>query len=66
MGELRLIRGSPIVFWLYTEGSYFFEKLSAQFGFQFAVSFAMPFMAWLINCTLLLAWTLVHLGLKPL
>jgi hypothetical protein len=31
-----------------------------------AVSFATSFMAWIINCALLFAWTLVHLGLKPL
>jgi hypothetical protein len=39
--------------------------VKAQLGFQ-VVSFATPFMAWIINCALLFAWTLVHLGLKPL
>jgi hypothetical protein len=42
-----------------------FQSLS-QFFFGVAVSFATPFMVWIINSALLFAWTLVHLGLKPL
>jgi hypothetical protein len=38
----------------------------AQLGFQVAVSFATPFMAWIINFTRLFAWTLVHIGVKTL
>jgi hypothetical protein len=38
----------------------------AQSGFQVAVSFATPFMAWIINFTPLFAWTLVHIGVRGL
>jgi hypothetical protein len=42
-----------------------FQSLS-RFFFGVDVSFATPFMAWILSCALLFAWTLVHLGLKPL
>jgi hypothetical protein len=46
---------------------YLCEVLSmAQSGFQVAISFATPFMAWIINFTRLFAWTLVHIRVKTL